>query len=207
MTAPPSYPIVLLAVIVSLSQVSALATVGCPPIFQRRTGRGSAAVLYSSSSSKENIRNIKVEVTVNGTQEAPKQPSTTSKRKPPFPIEAYPLAKDEANVKYNFISFIDQSFMSSYSQTVRLVEPRLYARPDQFRKENSQRPPTIEDVAEPKTCKLSYHHGRSVRMATFPPCIFVLAKLSIILYHYQPTENSPRSWPGMVYPLVSWWVP
>jgi len=75
------------------------------------------------------------------------------KREPAFPRRAYPLLKDEREIKHNFISFIDQSMFSEYSQTVRLVEPRLYARPDQFRKENLGRQPTIKDVAEPATCR------------------------------------------------------
>jgi hypothetical protein len=77
------------------------------------------------------------------------------KRNPSFPNNAYSLDKDEQTLKHNYISFIDQSIFSEYSQTVRLVEPRMYARPDQFRKENLSRPPTVEDVAEPASCKIS----------------------------------------------------
>ena len=77
------------------------------------------------------------------------------RRNPSFPRGAYSLCKDEHNLKHNYISFIDQSIFSEYSQTVRLVEPRMYARPDQFRKENLARPPVVEDVAEPASCKTS----------------------------------------------------
>jgi len=99
---------------------------------------------------------------VNGTPAAgpPKKRPTTittafkaesfrQKRKPSFPRKAYSLLKDEQELKHNFISFIDQSLFKEYSQTVRLVEPRLYARPDQFLRQNLDRPPTVEDVAEP----------------------------------------------------------
>ena len=71
------------------------------------------------------------------------------KREPPFPKSAYHLAKDEERLKHNFVSFIDQSIVSTYSQVARLVEPRLYARADQFRKEMIDVPPTIDDVAPP----------------------------------------------------------
>jgi len=71
------------------------------------------------------------------------------RRKPAFPRKAYSLIKDEERLHHNFISFIDQSIFSEYSQSVRLVEPRLYARPEQFRKENLSIPPGVEDVAEP----------------------------------------------------------
>ena len=74
------------------------------------------------------------------------------RRKPAFPKEAYSnLLSEEENLRHNFVSFIDQSITTSYSQSVRLVEPRAYARSDQFRPENAQVPPRIEDVAEPPT--------------------------------------------------------
>lgn len=78
------------------------------------------------------------------------------RRNPSFPRDAYSLEKDEQALKHNYISFIDQSIFSEYSQTVRLVEPRMYARPDQFRKENLARPPAVEDVAEPASCKTQF---------------------------------------------------
>ena len=81
--------------------------------------------------------------------EAPPSSEPRNSRRPAFPPQTYPLSKDEAEIKHNFISFIDQSIATSYSQTVRLVEPRLYARPDQFRRENANELPTIADVAEP----------------------------------------------------------
>lgn len=65
-----------------------------------------------------------------------------------FPKKAYHLAKDEENLPYNFISFIDHT-LDPYTQIARLVEPRLYARPDQFEKDNYNVPPTIDDVAPP----------------------------------------------------------
>lgn len=75
------------------------------------------------------------------------------KRKPAFPRRAYSLQKDEERLKHNFISFIDQSIFSEYSQSVRLVEPRMYSRPEQFMNQNLSVPPGIEDVAEPASCK------------------------------------------------------
>lgn len=67
----------------------------------------------------------------------------------PYPESAYHLASDEAKVKHNFISFIDRSIASSYSQVERMVEPRRYARPNQFTRDYHDVPPTISDVAPP----------------------------------------------------------
>lgn len=124
--------------------------------------------------------------------------STRNKRKPAFPIEAYPLAKDEGDLKYNFISFIDQSFLASYSQSVRLVEPRLYAKPDQFRKENANTPPTIEDVAEPQSCTYSTCMRECVFVCSFV-CYFSCTLLHLsfdcrsIPQRLQLTDPPPSS--------------
>lgn len=67
---------------------------------------------------------------------------------PPFPISAYNLAADEKRLQYNFLSFIDYT-NEPYSQVTRLVEPRLYARSDQFDRNMMDVPPTIDDVAPP----------------------------------------------------------
>ena len=86
--------------------------------------------------------------------ECPVKPSPKSvvpKRKPPFPAEAYSLAAEEEQFVHNYVSFIDQSILQSYSQQTRLIEPRRYALPDQFLKKNADKPPTIDDVAMPKT--------------------------------------------------------
>jgi hypothetical protein len=71
-----------------------------------------------------------------------------SKRKPVFPLSSYNLARDEKTQKNNFLSFIDYS-ATPYSQVTRLVEPRAYARSDQFNKNMADVPPTIDDVAPP----------------------------------------------------------
>jgi hypothetical protein len=76
---------------------------------------------------------------------------TPRERRPPFPSRSYPLLKDEEELKHNFISFIDQSMFQTYSQTVRLVEPRGYAIPDPFLTRNFPVPPTVDDVAMPKS--------------------------------------------------------
>lgn len=73
---------------------------------------------------------------------------TREAQKRSFPKSAYHLAKDEENLRYNFISFIDHT-LDPYSQIARLVEPRVYARPDQFERDNTDVPPTIDDVAPP----------------------------------------------------------
>jgi len=73
---------------------------------------------------------------------------TREAQKRSFPKSAYHLAKDEENLKYNFISFIDHT-LEKYTQIARLVEPRVYARPDQFERDNTDVPPTIDDVAPP----------------------------------------------------------
>lgn len=73
-------------------------------------------------------------------------------RQPSFPASAYSnLAEEETKLSYNYISFIDQSILKQYSQQTRLIEPRQYAIPDQFRKENANVPPTVDDVAMPAT--------------------------------------------------------
>jgi len=67
----------------------------------------------------------------------------------PFPRSSYHLSRLEDNIQYQFVSFIDH-FDDSYTQVSRLVEPRRYARSNQFygRKPTTQ-PPTIDDVACP----------------------------------------------------------
>jgi len=89
------------------------------------------------------------------------------KRDPPFPRGAYHLARDERMLKHNYVSFIDHAIGSSYTEIARLVEPRRYARSDQFDGSGShggsdgsslqrqrQQPLdmiTIDDVAPPAT--------------------------------------------------------
>eukprot|EP00562_Extubocellulus_spinifer_P034565 CAMPEP_0178698966 /NCGR_PEP_ID=MMETSP0699-20121125/10817_1 /TAXON_ID=265572 /ORGANISM="Extubocellulus spinifer, Strain CCMP396" /LENGTH=527 /DNA_ID=CAMNT_0020345059 /DNA_START=2279 /DNA_END=3859 /DNA_ORIENTATION=+ len=77
------------------------------------------------------------------------QQRTRRRRNAAYPESAYHLAKDEANLRHSFISFIDHSIGSRYTQVERMVEPRTYARPDQFTKEYRDVPPTIADVAPP----------------------------------------------------------
>ena len=67
---------------------------------------------------------------------------------PPFPPAAYHLARDEDAIEHNFISFIDH-FNEPYSQVSRLVEPRLYARSEQFTPEAMDKDPTVDDIACP----------------------------------------------------------
>lgn len=76
---------------------------------------------------------------------------TARERRPPFPSRAYPLLKEEEEIEHKFISFIDQSMFKSYSQTVRLVEPRGYAIADQFLTRNFKLSPTVDDVAMPQS--------------------------------------------------------
>ena len=71
------------------------------------------------------------------------------RRNAAYPESAYHLAKDEANLRHSFISFIDHSIGSRYTQVERMVEPRTYARPAQFTKEYRDVSPTIIDVAPP----------------------------------------------------------
>lgn len=72
-------------------------------------------------------------------------------RQPPFPASAYTLADKEENLDFNYVSFIDQSILRTYSQQTRLIEPRRYAIPDQFLSDNANKPPTIDDIAMPAT--------------------------------------------------------
>jgi len=70
-------------------------------------------------------------------------------KRPTFPKSTYHLSKDEDSLQFHFISFIDHSFFTRYSQVARLVEPRKYARPDQFEQKNRNILPNIDDVAPP----------------------------------------------------------
>jgi len=82
----------------------------------------------------------------------PKQ-HVARERQPPFPNAAYSnLAEKEENQSWNYISFVDQTFLKTYSQQSRLIEPRRYALSDQFNLTiNANTPPTIDDVAMPPT--------------------------------------------------------
>lgn len=97
---------------------------------------------------------------------APKQPQTESdgflvdksntynkfRKRPPYPPESYAsLAAKEEGFSHSYISFIDKTLLQIYSQQTRLIEPRRYALKDQFLKKNAGKPPTIDDVAMPKT--------------------------------------------------------
>jgi len=81
--------------------------------------------------------------------------ATNSKRKSAFPSSTYSLAVDEERLKYNFVSFIDYT-LEPYSQVTRLVEPRFYARSDQFDRNMMDVQPTIEDLAPPPSLYNSY---------------------------------------------------
>lgn len=72
-------------------------------------------------------------------------------RTPPFPNAAYSsLEQEEESQSWNYISFVDQTFLKTYSEQSRLVEPRRYALSDQFNlAANANTPPTIDDIAMP----------------------------------------------------------
>lgn len=100
---------------------------------------------------------------------------------PAFPRSVYPLATDEESIEHNFISFIDNSFVSPYSQVTRLVEPRAYARADQFNNDMSDVPPTIDDIAAPPS--------RYGSLATFLawnrlPARFIVGAMSYLIFPY-----------------------
>lgn len=107
-----------------------------------------APVFVSSSRGQEDTINVAPNGTLHRTSSSP--PSTTAvKRKSGYRKSAYYLSRDEDRLQHNFISFIDHSVGSPYSQVARLVEPRVYARPDQFQRNNTYVLPTIDDVAPP----------------------------------------------------------
>jgi len=114
---------------------------------QRRGHQSTNTALSTSTNGESRESSDQSKSSVRKRAESTK--SRRRRRRPAFPAQAYPLAKDEAELQHNFISFIDQSIFMSYTQSVRLVEPRNYARPDQFKKENASKQPTIDDVAEP----------------------------------------------------------
>ena len=68
-----------------------------------------------------------------------------------FPASAYPLSEDESALDHSWISFIDYPPWDLYSQVTRLVEPRRYARRRQFKRSSRDIPPTVDDVALPKS--------------------------------------------------------
>lgn len=129
------------------------------------------------------------------------------RRKPAFPSKAYSLLKDEERLQHNFISFIDQSIFSEYSQSVRLVEPRLYARPEQFLKENLSVPPGVEDVAEPASCKCNLVI-RLFQLSPLKLLLIVGPSFSLLFFLYlQFTGNWQLSLRGMDCPLALLWGP
>ena len=82
----------------------------------------------------------------------PQQKHVARERQPPFPSAAYSnLADEEDQLSFNYVSFIDQSILKTYSQQTRLIEPRRYVLPDQFQTKNLNVPPTVDDVAMPRT--------------------------------------------------------
>ena len=110
--------------------------------------------LWTSKDSSSTVGNIAARQTKRSSSGDECRVATKRKarrRKPPYPSAAYPLAEEEAQLTHNYISFIDQSILKTYSQQTRLMEPRRYAIPDQFLKENANTPPTVDDVAMPTT--------------------------------------------------------
>jgi hypothetical protein len=78
-----------------------------------------------------------------------KGPSSRNAGGQPFPPASYHLSRDEAWIKHNFVSFIDD-FDDQHTQLTRLIEPRYYARANPFDGHVSTgREPTIDDVAPP----------------------------------------------------------
>jgi hypothetical protein len=111
---------------------------------------------YTVVSGKGDIISSRKETENNGTVENEEcMVGSTRKartRQPSFPASAYSnLAEEEKKLGHNYISFIDQSVLQQYSQQTRLIEPRRYAIPDQFLKDNANKPPTVDDVAMPAT--------------------------------------------------------
>jgi Protein of unknown function (DUF4239) len=87
----------------------------------------------------------------------PKNSNKKTHTMPPFPRSSYHLSRNEEQNRHLFISFIDH-FDESYTQVARLIEPRRYARSDQFENNNNNNnnnssqqlpPPSIDDVACP----------------------------------------------------------
>ena len=105
--------------------------------------------IFFSSSCHQNPSSINDDRLIIITPEQCYRDRARSQRAPAFPRSAYFLVSDEERLQHNFISFIDHSFMSSYSQVNRLIEPRNYARSDQFQANMTAVPPTIDDVAPP----------------------------------------------------------
>jgi len=99
-----------------------------------------------SSTSKSRVTPVSCE---NEMTEANNKTTAASSKKIPFPRSSYHLSKKEDNINYNFVSFIDH-FDDSYTQVARLIEPRRYARSQQFYgTPSNSASPTIDDVACP----------------------------------------------------------
>lgn len=75
--------------------------------------------------------------------------NTTSSSSIPFPRSSYHFMRDEEEISHDFISFIDHlAPEGSYTQAARLMEPRGYARSNQFDGEQvTSEIPSIDDVA------------------------------------------------------------
>jgi len=103
-------------------------------------------------------------------------------RQPPFPSSAYSdVQEEEEGLTYNYISFIDQSILKTYSQQTRLIEPRRYALPEQFETKNANVEPTIDDVAMPQT-----NYGPVARLFAWNglPARTVVGSASYLVFPY-----------------------
>ena len=103
-------------------------------------------------------------------------------RQPPFPSSSYSDAQEEEEgLTYNYISFIDQSILKTYSQQTRLIEPRRYALPEQFETKNANVEPTIDDVAMPQT-----NYGPIARLFAWNglPARAVVGSASYLVFPY-----------------------
>jgi hypothetical protein len=134
---------------------------------------------YLSSIDTQNVASSPVATSTNATAVSTSQ--TRPKRMPAFPRSVYPLATDEERLEHNFISFIDNTVVSSYSQVTRLVEPRAYARADQFNNDMSDVPPTIDDIATPPS---RYGHVATFLAWNRLPARIVVGAMAYLIFPY-----------------------
>ena len=67
--------------------------------------------------------------------------------RPTYPKSAYYLSVDEERLEHRLLSFMDTLGSSGYGQVARLIEPRRYARSEQFHMDMRDVEPTVDDVA------------------------------------------------------------
>ena len=120
-----------------------------PPIQSQRLIGTKRIRLNNNNIDDERIIPVSCENSMEDVSDVDGSPSNTTASSVPFPRSSYHFSRDEEEISYDFISFIDH-FDEPYTHVSRLIEPRRYARSGQFDGQQvTPVPPTIDDVAGP----------------------------------------------------------